>query len=66
MREAPVAPFDHITVPAQLLAVSVTDSPMQMLFDEQSKVGAATLVTTIVTGLDAALFTPGVQTHTAV
>ena len=63
---APVAPFDHITVPAQPLAVIVTDSPLQMFVVEHSKVGANTLVTPTVTAFETLLFTSAAHAQIAV
>jgi hypothetical protein len=50
--DAPVEPLDHLTVPLQPDAVSVTLAPRQTLLADAATVGAAKLLTTTVRVLD--------------
>jgi hypothetical protein len=60
---AVVAPFDHNIEPAHPEAVNVADSPLQIVVEEASTVGAATFVTVTVTELEAPLVqSPFLQT----
>lgn len=56
---APVAPFDHNTVPVQPVAVSITLPPVQITVDGLAEMtGAASGATVIVYNADDALLQP--------
>lgn len=63
--EAPVAPFDQVTVPAQPVAVSVALPPKQMVSELHVTTGGVTVITVMVFAADGAL-TQSPTLHVAV
>ena len=63
---APVIPFDHKTFPSHPTAVSLTLSPVQMLFELAVIVGTLSFVTLTVTGFEAVLVHKSFTLHVAV
>lgn len=65
MIDAPVAPVDHVTVPAQPVAVKVALAPKQMVSELHVTTGGVTVITVIVLAAEGAL-TQSPTLHVAV